>query len=389
MEHRPAHPRDQDLIIDSRNRIPALTGLRAVAALGVCITHAAFWAGDFRPDAIGAFYARLETAVPVFFALSGFLLVRPWLSAGSDGAPRPAGQARPAPDVRRYFAGRAWRILPAYWTVVTVVYVIYIWRPDVSPHGQGFGGYLRHLVFVQIYGVGHVHTGLTQMWSMCVEVAFYLVLPLLAMAAARYRWRVPAAMVVLSVGWLLLVTATEVFGKTARSWPPGFAAAFAAGIFAALYADRIRLPRWTLLLTAAAAYGVLLTPLAGPIDLSLPTPLQGVTKFLLEALIGGLLVGAFATGRSRVLGSRVMEWLGSISYEYFLLHVMVMEVVVLDIFGWSLFTGRTWPIVAVTTVITVPLAWALHAGSERLRAAVAGRRGLPGRHGFDSRRPPE
>ncbi len=329
----------------------------------MCLTHAAFWGGDFTPDVWGAAYARLETAVPVFFALSGYLLVRPWVRA--RGAP---GGARP--DVRRYAVARAWRILPAYWVVVTVVYLIFLWRPDVTDSGHGWGGYLRHMAFVQVYGVGHVHTGLTQLWSMCVEAAFYLLLPLLGLWLLRARRpaAVPAVMVAVSVAWLVPAIATEVFGRTARSWPPSYAAAFAAGIAVALIVDRVRLRRWPLLGAAATAYGVLLTPLAGPIDLSLPTPAQGVTKFLLEALIGGLLVAAFATGPPGVLGSRPMVWLGTISYEFFLIHVMVMEVVVLDLFGWSLFTGSTWPIALVTTAITIVLSWGLHAGVERIRA---------------------
>ncbi|MCS3781409.1 peptidoglycan/LPS O-acetylase OafA/YrhL [Tsukamurella ocularis] len=340
----------------------------------MCVTHAAFWGGDFTPDALGAAYARLETAVPVFFALSGFLLVRPWIRARAGGAP---------PDVRRYLVARAWRVVPGYWVVVTVVYLIYLWRPDGSPHGHGWVAYLRHLTFTQIYSVGYVHTGLTQMWSMCVEVAFYLALPLLGLWLMRTRraWTVPAVMVAVSAAWLVLATATEIFGKTARSWPPAFAAAFAAGIVVALLVDRVRLPRLPLLLAAAVAYAVLLTPLAGPIDLRLPTPAQGVTKFLLEALIGGLLVAAFATGPSRALGSRPMVWLGSISYEFFLIHVIVMEFVVLDLFGWSLFEGSTWTIVAVTTAITIVLAWGLHVGVERFRAAVTQRPAAVGARG--------
>jgi peptidoglycan/LPS O-acetylase OafA/YrhL len=368
VEPRQVDPRDQDLIIESaaRARIPALTGLRALAALAVCVTHAAFWAGDFTPDAWGAAYARLETAVPVFFALSGFLLVRPWLTGTAD--------------VRRYFVHRAWRILSAYWTVVTAVYVIYLWRPDPSESGHGWVGYLMNMLFAQVYGVGHVHTGLAQTWSMCVEVVFYLALPLLGIALARRPtrpWVVPAAMAALSAGWVALVTATEIFGKTARTWPPSYAAAFAAGITVALYVDRVRWTprlRWSLLGLAAASYAVLLTPLAGPIDLALPNPGQGVLKYLLEALIGGLLVAWAASGPSRLLGSRPLVWLGGISYEFFLIHVMVMDVVVLDLFGWSLFQGSTWPIVATTTVLTIPLAWLLHAGVERLRASVGSAR---------------
>ena len=175
-------------------RIAALTGMRGIAALAVCVSHAAFWAGDFTPNAKGAIYARLETAVPFFFALSGFLLIRPWLAradavaaggagttntAGGAGTTSTAGGDDSPPDLRRYFGHRGWRVLPAYWATVTVVYLIYLWRPDPATSGHGWGGYLRHLAFVQIYGIGHVHTGLPQTWSLCVEVVFYLLLPLL------------------------------------------------------------------------------------------------------------------------------------------------------------------------------------------------------------------
>ncbi|WP_312854120.1 acyltransferase family protein [Tsukamurella spumae] len=356
-------------------QFPALTGLRAVAAFAVCVTHAAFWAGDYTPDVWGAAYSRLQGAVPVFFALSGFLLVRPWVTAARSTGAR-------GPDLRRYWAHRAWRVLPAYWTVVTVVYVIYLWRPDGSTHGRGWVGYLRHLTFTQIYGVGYVHTGLSQMWSMCVEIAFYLVLPLLGLAIVRCgprAWIVPAAMVALSAGWLVLVIETTVFGKTTRTWPPAYAAAFAAGIVVALVIDRVRAAAWVRwarpasLLVAAAAFAVLLTPAAGPLDLRLPTAPQGVTKYLLEALIGGLLVAAFAVGRPGVLGSRPMVWLGSISYEYFLIHVMAMDVVVLNVLHYSLFQGSTWTIVAVTSLVTVPLAWVLSRAVERMRSRVSAR----------------
>jgi peptidoglycan/LPS O-acetylase OafA/YrhL len=359
------------------SRIAALTGLRAVAALAVCVSHAAFWAGDFTPDTKGAIYARLETAVPFFFALSGFLLIRPWLLRADT-------PSAPPPDLRRYLGHRAWRVLPAYWTTVTVVYLIYLWRPDVARSGHGWDGYLRHLAFLQIYGVGHVHTGLPQTWSLCVEVVFYLALPLLGAAlvwCARRglpRPTVPVALFLVSLGWVAFVCATGAFGKTSRSWPPSYAMCLAAGMFVAMLVGRVRWRRRHGLACSAAAiaaFAVLLTPVAGPLDLAQPNALQGSLKLGLEALVAGLLVALFALGpgtsvASRALGGRVMVWLGEISYEYFLLHVMVMDVVVLNIFGWSLFRGHTWPIVVVTSLITVPLAWALHAGVERLHAAV-------------------
>ena len=52
---------------------------------------------------------------------------------------------------------------------------------------------LRYLTFTQIYTDSYLttllHPGLSQMWSMAVEVAFYAVLPLLAYLLLRRGWR--------------------------------------------------------------------------------------------------------------------------------------------------------------------------------------------------------
>ena len=63
---------------DSRQHLAALTGLRAVAALLVVGTHAAFATGVLAHGYLGLMGARLEIGVPIFFVLSGFLLFRPW-----------------------------------------------------------------------------------------------------------------------------------------------------------------------------------------------------------------------------------------------------------------------------------------------------------------------
>ena len=48
--------------------------MRAVAALLVVGTHAAFATGKLTHGYLGAIYARLEIGVAIFFVLSGFLL---------------------------------------------------------------------------------------------------------------------------------------------------------------------------------------------------------------------------------------------------------------------------------------------------------------------------
>ena len=69
---------------------PLLDTMRAVGALCVLTTHAAFWAGDYtRHGTWGTVLARLDVGVAIFFVLSGFLLSRPWLPAR-----RPTGRPR-------------------------------------------------------------------------------------------------------------------------------------------------------------------------------------------------------------------------------------------------------------------------------------------------------
>ncbi len=52
-----------------------------------------------------------------------------------------------------------------------------------------------------------------------------------------------------------------------------------------------------------------------------------------------------------------MVWLGEISYEIFLLHVLVMALVLGVMLRWPLFTGSLLGLCALTLLVTIPLAW--------------------------------
>lgn len=159
----------------SEDRVASLTGLRAVAALLIVGTHAAYGTGQLSNSYLGTLYARLEVGVPIFFVLSGFLLFRPWVRATADGAP--------TPSLRRYVSRRIRRIVPPYFVVVLIAYALYHFR-DAGPNpGHTWKGLLEHLTLTQIYEPVYfyvMHQGLTQTWSLAVEFAFYAVLPLLA-----------------------------------------------------------------------------------------------------------------------------------------------------------------------------------------------------------------
>ncbi len=92
--------------VSKAERVASLTGIRAVAALLVMLTHAAYTTGNYTYGYVGLMYSRMEIGVPIFFVLSGFLLFGPWVKALESGGP--------SPSVRRYAWHRVRRIMPAY-----------------------------------------------------------------------------------------------------------------------------------------------------------------------------------------------------------------------------------------------------------------------------------
>ena len=101
---------------------------------------------------------------------------------------------------------------------------------------------------------------------------------------------------------------------------------------------------------------------------------EPLTKNLLYAAIATLVVAPLALGRggryARVLGSRPMVWLGEISYEIFLLHVVVMALVLGVVLHWPLFTGSMPVLFVLTLAITVPLAMLLRRITEPRRNII-------------------
>ena len=344
-----------------RSFLPAVEGMRACAAMGVVVTHVAFQTGH-SSGAVGRLFGRFDLAVAVFFALSGFLLWRGHAAAARDLGSRPR--------TSHYLRSRVVRIMPAY--VVAVVVILSL-LPDAD-HAS-LTVWLANLTLTQIYVPLTLTGGLTQMWSLSVEVSFYLALPVLALLARRLPVgaRVPAiaALAALSWcwGWLPLHPGP---GTNALNWPPAFFSWFAAGMLLAEWAycgiglpHRLARRRVVMAVVALAAFLVAASPLAGPEGLVPGTAAQFAVKTAMGSLVAFALVAPLVLDRPdtphRLLGTTTMVTLGRWSYGLFIWHLAALAMV-FPVLGTFPFTGRMPTVLALTLVF----GWAIAAVSYAL-----------------------
>ncbi|MFF2553803.1 acyltransferase family protein [Nocardia sp. NPDC058058] len=333
--------------------------MRAMAALGVVVTHVAFQTGATSYPVIGRVLERFDMAVAIFFALSGFLLWRPHAAAA-----RGLGSA---PSAGRYLLHRAARILPAYWVVVCAVLIL---LPGAA-HTAGLRVWLSNLALTQVFVSYTLTDGLTQMWSLSVEVAFYLVLPLIAAALVWLRGpradlRVPAVLgiAVLFLTWNLLPVPTPE-AIHSDNWLPAYLPWFAMGMLLAELSDR-NVPRWRRIagdrriMWPVALIAMLLsaTPFAGPAGLTHAEPWQYMLKIFFGAIIGFSLLAPLVLRpevRYRWLESRTAATLGRWSYGIFIWHLAVLSIV-FPVFGIVPFRGHFVQVYLLTVAFTLPLA---------------------------------
>ncbi|XVQ87643.1 acyltransferase family protein [Microbispora siamensis] len=325
----------------------ALDGVRALAAVAVLVFHVAIEsAAALRDNFFSSLLARGDVAVPIFFALSGLLLYRPYARAALLGE-------RP-PDTRVYLIKRALRILPAYWLVVVVAMVLW-----AGPHLGDVRTWLQLLLLGQTYEIhpwwfGLGPRGLAQMWSLCVEAAFYVLLPLVAAALAAYARRggpgldtrarrLLAGVAVLaasSFAWALL-TYFPVYRPYLNTWLPRASVFFAVGMALAVVSEWAREERdpegpahrfvravgasaGSFLLVAALAYAVAASPLTGTRFSGVDGVWADLSELALYATVAAGLVTpvsllpAEGSPYGRFLSSRVMRFLGRVSYGVFL-----------------------------------------------------------------------
>ncbi|WIM67491.1 acyltransferase [Corynebacterium breve] len=325
-----------------------LEGLRAVAALGIVVTHVAF-----QTATDSALFARFDYFVAVFFALSAFLLAR-------------GGHRKLYP----YIIKRTARIAPAYLACVGIVLVALPEAGSVS-----LGQAAANLAMLQIYVPDGLIAGLTQLWSLCVEVAFYLVLPLYLALGRKGRLVALVAGIIVGFAWPWLPfvrDSIEIFNVNLQIWPMSYASWFAVGLVCAELegrvsplVQRVLRARWVYWIAALTVAWLAGQEYVGPLGLEHPSPLEFNIRILLGAVFCALIVVPYALAPSQgVLGGEVMRTLGTWSYSIFLWHVAVLTVV-FPLLGIPMFSGYFFAVLAATVVLSIAVSYISYELVER------------------------
>jgi peptidoglycan/LPS O-acetylase OafA/YrhL len=317
-------------------RAAGLDGLRALAALSVLSFHAWLYGFD-HPSAVARnglfdkvmFEARL--GLVFFFVLSGYLLYRAFARAALTDGQRV--------DVRRYARRRVARIVPAYY-VATIGAVALLWGGTGTPGVKlpTASDLPLFAVFGQDYSLDTVMRLNPVTWTLCVEAAFYVLLPLLGALAWRLgprSWRLQVALlgslVPLGLAWNELVhdQRWNILGSKAL---PAYLPYFAFGMLLALWSERRRERDAATLgprVTAGLVIGGFAIVAADGYWHATAAP-RAVNAWLavladVPAGLGFALVVAAAVAgggaATRWMSARPLAWVGLVSYGVYLWHV--------------------------------------------------------------------
>jgi len=326
----------------SGQHLAVLDGLRGLALLLVIASHLGLVGAHLVPGL--DFSGAGKTGVWLFFALSSFLLMQQLLAL--DAAGRLDARAW-----GRFAARRVLRIYPLY-----VVYVLVCWLAPfpVYPRIDDSAELARHLATAE--GTGHL-------WSIAVEVHFYLLLPVLVLAW-RYLLRRSAAAALLAIVVVIAVRhlADPAFDRDGLST---YLAIFMAGSGAAVLHRHLRARRWwhapatrhalAVLACASTLLLIVVTPgiwnLVTGDSLSLNHWHHAFTPF---AVVSAALVLAAANAApwlQSAFGILPLRVAGVVSFGAYLWHATLLANV--RHAEWFAGTWQAWAFVAVTLVVSI------------------------------------
>lgn len=319
-------------------RLPVLDGARALFVLFVAAFH--IWQQSWlTPVLRGKNWSfsmdpLLRSGymwVDAMLMLSGFLLYLPYAAAAEDG--------KPAPRILPFYKKRILRIVPSYYLCVLIMLVFVAlpkgsydvngafswWRMgrDLLAHGT-----FTHTLFQFSYTGSPLNGSL---WTLGVEMQFYLVFPFMGRLFKRWPVAVYACMLAAAFAyreWVRLQPdSTLIFNQLPGQLEAYANGMLAAGIYTALK-RRMKQDRWTrllftaLLCVCACLIWQLVKGQAASNGYENIRMGQMDRRFALSGLCALSLLGLLYGARPlRLLfGNRVTAFLSAVSFQFYMWH---------------------------------------------------------------------
>lgn len=363
-------------------RLPALDGLRGIAALVVMIHHSLLTVPLFAAAYFGATSAETwgldnpawwiahtplhvlwdgRFAVVIFFILSGFVLSLPVLRASAF-------------RWDAYLPQRLARLyLPVWGALALALAAVFL-----SPRGrnQQTEWLVRRSDSVSFQDVlnslAQISAGneiLSPLWTIRWEILFSLLLGAFVLLGVRANGNAVV------IGCLVLIAAGGVWKVDALMYLPMFMIGVVIAVHReALHARLGRLPGWQWALGLATAVLMASAPWMMP-----PSVPERVHDGALALQVAGALIVvafcAFGRPRARLLTSRPVQWLGTVSFSLYLVHETVV-VLTADLIGPGE-SAIVLPVAAVASLVAAQLFYLgverpSHLLSRRIFASIAG-----------------
>ena len=170
-------------IISKGNFIPEIDGLRFIAIASVVLFHlngfllekdTSSYNVKFDFDIINKILSVGHLGVPLFFAISGFILARPFAQMHINKGSKI--------NIKNYFIRRVTRLEPPYILIMTILLLGAVYVAKTVSLSDGILSYFSSITYTHnfFYGKGTLPLLNAVAWSLEIEIQFYILMPLLA-----------------------------------------------------------------------------------------------------------------------------------------------------------------------------------------------------------------
>ena len=317
-------------------RLPVLNGIRGFAILMVVLLHNWSLIWFSMPQWLSPYVRCGFVGVELFFFLSGFVLTLPYLKAKFEN--------KPLPHWKEFLSRRYLKIFPSYLFCICILQIFHYYS---SFHGSGIGpstlkDVVTHLLFIHNWFNETIGSVSGVMWSLAVEIQFYIIFPFIIVAFLRWPMKFIILMFLIGNLWRLYICFSHQNLFTLEMHElPAFIDVFATGMLSAYVYILISFRKTTivstisystLMIVGLITFSLLINNLIKTSDPVWPATWQVYFRSLLAIVFAMTSIGAIFAWKPLqfIFNNRLIVFIGFISYNWYLWHEVIANVLIIN-----------------------------------------------------------